>query len=44
MNDANTMVGDMKRPEFESIRDYDEFCKYYWFLIKASGASYPIVP
>ena len=19
------------RPEFESIRDYDEFCKYYWY-------------
>lgn len=31
MNDANTMVRDMKRPEFDSIRDYDEFCKYYWY-------------
>ncbi len=21
----------MKRPEFDSIRDYDEFCRYYWY-------------
>ena len=21
----------MERPEFESIKDYDEFCRYYWY-------------
>ena len=21
----------MERPEFESIKDYEEFCKYYWY-------------
>ncbi|MCR4656190.1 MAG: SAP domain-containing protein [Lachnospiraceae bacterium] len=21
----------MARPEFESIKDYDDFCKYYWY-------------
>ncbi len=21
----------MKRPEFSEIKDYDEFCKYYWY-------------
>ena len=36
----------MVRPEFESIRDYDEFCKYYWYreelirICKAHGLKY----
>ena len=21
----------MERPDFEYIKDYDEFCKYYWY-------------
>ena len=21
----------MKRPDFDNINDYDEFCKYYWY-------------
>ena len=21
----------MERPEFNEIKDYDEFCKYYWY-------------
>ena len=21
----------MERPEFSEIKDYDEFCKYYWY-------------
>ena len=21
----------MERPEFNKIKDYDEFCKYYWY-------------
>ena len=21
----------MGRPEFDEIKDYDEFCKYYWY-------------
>ena len=39
----------MERPEFSEIKDYDEFCKYYWYReelikickehgIKASGS------
>ena len=31
----------MERPEFDDIRDYDEFCKYYWYrdeLIKICRA------
>jgi hypothetical protein len=39
----------MERPEFNEIKDYDEFCKYYWYReelikickehgIKASGS------
>lgn len=27
----------MVRPEFESIRDYDEFCKYYWYREELIG-------
>ncbi|WP_281086391.1 SAP domain-containing protein [Eubacterium ruminantium] len=27
----------MVRPEFESIRDYDEFCKYYWYREELVG-------
>ncbi|MCR5213743.1 MAG: SAP domain-containing protein, partial [Lachnospiraceae bacterium] len=36
----------MVRPEFESITDYDEFCKYYWYreelirICKAHGLKY----
>ena len=29
----------MERPNFNEIKDYDEFCKYYWYreeLIKSS--------
>ena len=21
----------MQRPEFDTIKDYEEFCKYYWY-------------
>ena len=31
----------MQRPEFDSIKDYTEFCKYYWYrdeLIKICKA------
>ena len=21
----------MERPQFENIKDYNEFCKYYWY-------------
>ncbi|MCR5625820.1 MAG: SAP domain-containing protein [Lachnospiraceae bacterium] len=27
----------MVRPEFESIKDYDEFCKYYWYREELIG-------
>lgn len=24
-------IAKMERPEFNEIKDYDEFCKYYWY-------------
>ena len=37
----------MNRPEFDDIKDYDEFCKYYWYrdelikICKAHGLKAP---
>jgi len=37
----------MKRPEFDDIKDYEEFCKYYWYrdelikICKAHGLKAP---
>ena len=27
----NERITNMERPEFTKIKDYDEFCKYYWY-------------
>ena len=27
----------MKRPEFESIKEYEQFCKYYWYREELIG-------
>ena len=37
----------MSRPEFDDIKDYDEFCKYYWYrdelikILKSHGLKAP---
>ncbi len=31
MTPRNERITNMERPEFTKIKDYDEFCKYYWY-------------
>lgn len=43
----NRRTDQMERPDFESIKDYEEFCRYYWYrdelirICKALGLKAP---